>query len=176
MKTDSKVSIITACKNRVNALKVSIASWIQYDEIKEIIIVDWSSDEPINYLTKLDPRIKVVRVEGEEYFNQPQPLNLAASIATGEYIFHLDTDHMFNPYDNGIADYLPNDNEYFCGQVETKNSIQKWSEEKQSAYIDASQNLLDYKEYVTSYSPFYRYLVGMHLKMMKYVKDLIFWD
>ena len=161
MKTDSKVSIITACKNRVNALKVSIASWIQYDEIKEIIIVDWSSDEPINYLTELDPRIKVVRVEGEEYFNQPQPLNLAASIATGEYIFKLDGDHMFNPYDNGIADYLPNDNEFFCGQVETKNSIQKWSEERQTAYIDASQNLLDYKEYVTSYSPFYRYLVGM---------------
>ena len=126
MKTDPKVSIITACKNRVNALKVSIASWIQYDEIKEIIIVDWSSDEPINYLTELDPRIKVVRVEGEEYFNQPQPLNLAASIATGEYIFKLDGDHMFNPYDNGIADYLPNYNEFFCGQVETKNSIQKW--------------------------------------------------
>ena len=163
MKTDSKVSIITACKNRVNALKVSIASWIQYDSIKEIIIVDWSSDEPINYLTKLDPRIKVVRVEDKKYFNQPQPLNLAASIATGEYIFKLDSDHMFNPYDNGIGHYMPNDNEYFCGQVETKNSIQKWSEVNETAYIDASQNLEDYREYVTSYSPFYRYLVGMLL-------------
>ena len=161
MTINPNVSIITACKNRVNALKVSLSSWIQFDEVKEIIIVDWSSDEPINYLTKIDPRVKVVRVEDKKYFNQPQPLNLAAIIATGEYIFKLDGDHMFNPYDNGIKDYMPNDKQYFCGEVKTKNNIQKWSEEKQVAYIDASQPVDDYKEYVTTYSPFYRYLVGM---------------
>ena len=52
MAINPNVSIITACKNRVNSLKVSLSSWIQFDEVKEIIIVDWSSDEPINYLTK----------------------------------------------------------------------------------------------------------------------------
>ena len=161
MAINPNVSIITACKNRVNSLKVSLSSWIQFDEVKEIIIVDWSSDEPINYLTKIDPRVKVVRVEDKKYFNQPQPLNLAALIATGEYIFKLDGDHMFNPYDNGIKDYMPNDKQFFCGEVKTKNNIQKWSEEKQVAYIDASQPIDDYKEYVTTYSPFYRYLFGM---------------
>ena len=161
MAINPNVSIITACKNRVNSLKVSLSSWIQFDEVKEIIIVDWSSDEPINYLTKIDPRVKVIRVEDKKYFNQPQPLNLAALIATGEYIFKLDGDHMFNPYDNGIKDYMPNDKQFFCGEVKTKNNIQKWSEEKQVAYIDASQPIDDYKEYVTTYSPFYRYLFGM---------------
>ena len=76
------VSVICACKNRYNALRVSLNSWLAFDEIKEIIIVDWSSDEPIGHLTKIDKRIKVICVDNEKYFNQPQPLNLAASIAT----------------------------------------------------------------------------------------------
>ena len=72
------VSLITACKNRYNPLLISLQSWLLFDEVKEIIIVDWSSDDPINYLTKLDKRIKIIRVDDEQYFNQPQPLNLAA--------------------------------------------------------------------------------------------------
>jgi len=89
---NKSISIIAACKNRVDPLKVSLMSWLSFDQVKEVIIVDWSSDEPINYLTKFDSRVKVIRVDNKEYFNQPQPLNLAASIATGDYIFHLDAD------------------------------------------------------------------------------------
>ena len=74
------VSIISACKNRGKALSVSISSWIQFDEVDEIIVTDWNSDDPIDYLIKLDPRIKVITVPNEPYFNQPQPLNLAASL------------------------------------------------------------------------------------------------
>ena len=94
------VSIITACKNRVKALSVSISSWIQFNEVDEIIVTDWNSDEPIDHLTQLDSRIKVIRVLNEKYFNQPQPLNLAASIATSECLLKLDCDHILNPYFN----------------------------------------------------------------------------
>ena len=34
MAINPNVSIITACKNRVNSLKVSLSSWIQFDELK----------------------------------------------------------------------------------------------------------------------------------------------
>ena len=94
------VSVICACRDRIKPLTISLSSWLLFDQIKEIIIVDWSSKEEISHLTKLDDRIKVIRVDGEEYFNQPQPLNLAASMATGEFILKFDADHILNPYYN----------------------------------------------------------------------------
>ena len=109
------VSLITACKNRYKPLLISLQSWILFDEIKEIIIVDWNSDEPIDHLTKLDPRIKVIRVSDKEYFNQPQPLNLAASIATGDSILKFDVDHMLNPYFNFFEAYPVDSNTFVSG-------------------------------------------------------------
>jgi len=38
--TDKKISIITACKNRVDALKISLMSWLNYEEIHEVVITD----------------------------------------------------------------------------------------------------------------------------------------
>ena len=56
------VSIITACKNRSKALSISIASWIQCDEVDEIIVTDWNSDESIDHLAKRSEKIKIVSV------------------------------------------------------------------------------------------------------------------
>lgn len=162
------ISLITACKNRVDALKISLMSWLNFEKISEIIIVDWDSDESIDYLVKLDSRIKVIRVENKKYFNQPQPLNLAASVATGDYIFKVDNDHIFNPYYLNILNHLPKGKEFFCGQLELKNNIQKWSEELQASYIDTTVNREDYQEYLMSYTPFYRYLVGILLVKKEY--------
>lgn len=94
------ISVISACGNRGRALSISISSWIQFDEIDEIIVTDWNSDEPIDHLTELDSRIKIITVPNEKYFNQPQPLNLAASLAKSEYLLKLDSDTVMNPYFN----------------------------------------------------------------------------
>lgn len=99
------VSLICACKNRNKTLKVSLQSWLNFDEIKEIIIVDWSSDESLDYLTEIDPRIKIVSVPNKTFFNQPQPLNLAASLATGDSIMKFDIDYIINPYYNFFKSY-----------------------------------------------------------------------
>lgn len=92
------VSIITACRNRKKPLSISMASWIQFDEVDEVIVTDWNSDESIDHLTKLSKKIKVIKVKNEPYFNQPQPLNLAASLVESEYLLKLDCDHVLNPY------------------------------------------------------------------------------
>jgi len=99
------VSIIAACKNRRKALEISLRSWLMFEEVKEVIITDWSSDESINDLADLDSRVKIITVSDKEYFNQPQPLNLAASIATGDYILKFDVDHVLNPYYNFFETY-----------------------------------------------------------------------
>ena len=101
------ISLICACKNRDESLKVSLSSWILKEEITEIIIVDWSSDNSLSYLSEWDDRIKIITVQNQKYFNQPQPLNLAASIAKGDYILKVDTDYLFNPYYNFFDNYFP---------------------------------------------------------------------
>ena len=109
------ISVISACKNRVDALSISVSSWILFDEIDEIIIVDWNSDTPANHLTELSSKIKVVTVEKEKYFNQPQPLNLAASISTGDYILKLDSDTILNPYYNFFESHSIDETSFFTG-------------------------------------------------------------
>jgi len=115
------VSIISACKNRGKALSVAISSWIQFDEVDEIIVTDWNSDDPIDHLTKLDSRIKVISVPNEPYFNQPQPLNLAASLTRNEYILKLDSDTIMNPYFNFFDYHKIDDKSFLTGTDEDWN-------------------------------------------------------
>jgi len=112
-----KVSIICACKNRAEPLYASIKSWLLKKEICEVIIVDWSSDESISDIINLDSRIKVIRVNGEKYFNMSEPLNLAASVATGDALLTMATDYFFNPYDeyNFFKRYPIDDTSFVCG-------------------------------------------------------------
>lgn len=121
MKTNNKISLICACKNRIKPLLISLASWLLVDEIVEIIIVDWNSDEPIDYITNLDPKIKVVRVSDQEFFNQPQPLNLALKLCTQESVIKVDSDHVFNPYWNFFDRYMVDDNSFVCGDPNISN-------------------------------------------------------
>ena len=112
------ISIISACGNRGKALSISIASWIQFDEVDEIIVTDWNSDEPIDHLTELDSRIKIITVPNEKYFNQPQPLNLAASLVNSEYILKLDSDTVMNPYFNFFDNHTIDNESFLSGTDE----------------------------------------------------------
>jgi glycosyltransferase involved in cell wall biosynthesis len=124
-----KVSIICACKNREKPLYASIGSWLLKKEVHEVIIVDWSSNEPLHPLTKLDSRVKVIRVDGEKYFNMPEPLNLAASVATGDALLTMATDYFFNPYaEYNFFDAYPIDDKTFIGGTDTTLSGRLYGE------------------------------------------------
>jgi FkbM family methyltransferase len=155
------ISVICACKNRKEPLQVSLNSWLQFEEIKEIIIVDWNSDIPLNYLTNLDKRIKVIRVSDKKYFNQPQPLNLAASIATGDYILKLDSDYLINPYFNFIEKYFPGENCFTSGNHDYKSPEKI---DKNSGFVVVDYDKMDINElktYCESYSSYFKYLTGL---------------
>lgn len=109
------VSIITACKNRSKALAMSMASWMQLDEVDEIIVTNWNSDSSIDHLTILSEKVKIINVKDEPYFNQPQPLNLAASLVKSEYILKLDCDHILNPYFNFFEFHTIKENSFITG-------------------------------------------------------------
>lgn len=71
------ISAIVSCMNRLENLKVSLDSWIGCDFISEIVVVDWSSTQPItaNDLTTSN-KIKIVRVENQSQFSLAKSLNV----------------------------------------------------------------------------------------------------
>ena len=95
-----KIGIVTACMNRENMLNVSLQSWLNFEEISEIIIVDWSSKNSLKKLETIDERIKVIRVEEKEYFNIGKAFNIGFKNATAEKILKMDVDYILNPYFN----------------------------------------------------------------------------
>jgi hypothetical protein len=163
------VSLICACKNRKRALYVSLASWLLCDEIKEIIVVDWSSDsdQTLNEISELDDRIKIINVLNEKYFNLPHPLNLAASFATQDYILKVDCDYVFNPYHNFFESYSVDENSFVSGHSNLKNP-EKYNEEWGITTIKKNElDIFQIRDYVNCYSPFYIYLKGMLLVSRK---------
>lgn len=154
------VSIICACKNRYEALKISLNSWVMFDEVKEIIIVDWSSDNLITDLLKLDNRIKIIRVDDKKYFNLSHPLNLAASLTTGDYILKLDCDYIINPYYNFFENYKIDDNSFATG-VPVHKSPEFLDENGNCKVNYSSMSVDELCDYVNSYSHYFKYLKGL---------------
>jgi hypothetical protein len=153
------VSIICACKNREESLRISLQSWLCFDQIKEIIIVDWNSDKSLTHLTSIDNRIKVVRVDGEKYFNLSQPLNLASKFVTGDYILKLDCDYILNPYHSFFKNYSIDEKSFISGNHNTK-SYEYWNGEGYGIDL-ASMHIVDIYNYVVTYTHYFKYLKGM---------------
>jgi FkbM family methyltransferase len=146
--------------NRNEPLQIALTSWLLKKEITEIIIVDWSSDEALAPLSKLDKRIKVITVPNQKYFNQPQPLNLAASIATGDYILKVDCDYIFNPYYNFFETYQIDENSFVSGNHSMSKNYEYFN--GVSYVIDkASMTIAEITEYLSAYNPIFRYLIGL---------------
>jgi len=122
-RNNCKVSIICACKNRYYPLKISLNSWTNFDQINEIIVVDWNSSESLEKLALIDNRIKIIRVENENYFNQPQPLNLASKLVTSRFLLKMDVDYILNPYYNFFDHYKIVDKNFVYGPCNIEDKI-----------------------------------------------------
>lgn len=86
-------SIVTACMNRNSNLKKAIPSWLDLP-VDEIIIVDWSSDEPVKETLKdiNDKRIKIIRVEKEKKWVLTYAFNVGLRFARYKSVIKLDAD------------------------------------------------------------------------------------
>ncbi len=97
-KKKDTTGIVCAAMNRESILRVSLSSWLQCKGVSEIVIVDWSSQNSLKYLEDLDPKIKVVRVEDQKYFNLGKAYNLGFNNSSCDKILKLDVDYIINPY------------------------------------------------------------------------------
>jgi hypothetical protein len=96
------ISAVISSMNRTDRLIQMLPSWAKIEKIKDIVIVDWSSKEPIienenikNILNKYD-KIKIIRVENQKYFHLSKSYNVGIQFTdpTNEILLKLDVDYV----------------------------------------------------------------------------------
>jgi len=92
------ISCIISVMNRTKQLEQILPTWTNIPEIKDFVIVDWSSNEPIiespiiKNETYKNKNIKIIRVENEKFFYRCLAWNLASKYIDNEIILKLDAD------------------------------------------------------------------------------------
>ena len=90
------VSVVTSARNRTENLLRALPTWLACPEVDEVVIVDWTSDEPVRAaLTAAglsDPRIRVLRVEGEPRWVLSTAFNAGFRAASRDTILKADAD------------------------------------------------------------------------------------
>jgi glycosyltransferase involved in cell wall biosynthesis len=93
------ISVVCGCMDRDQMLRQALPSWLAMPEIDEVVIVDWSSTHPVRRALApiADPRVNVVRVEGQRRWNASKSHNLGIRVASGEVLLRLDSDYVLEP-------------------------------------------------------------------------------
>jgi hypothetical protein len=88
------ISLFTAVKNRAETLEEALATWVKHDEIDEIIIVDWGSDESLTPLVSKyqNGKIFLAVVENQQKWILSLAYNLAARLTTRSMLLKMDAD------------------------------------------------------------------------------------
>lgn len=98
---ETGISVVTCAMNRTKNLLSALKSWIGFSEISEIVIVDWSSDVPIDKSLRDhgidDPRIRILRVEGEPRWILSYAFNVGFRAARFDKILKVDADLLLMP-------------------------------------------------------------------------------
>jgi hypothetical protein len=87
------LSIVTVCMNRSHHLLQSAPRVAALPRHTEHLVVDWSSLQPLRReQLPPDPRLRLLRVEGEREWNLCRAYNFAVAQSRGEVILKLDAD------------------------------------------------------------------------------------
>lgn len=90
------ISLVTCAMNRSENLVRALPSWLAHDEISEVVIIDWSSDQPVAQALAAaglaDRRIRIIRVEGEPRWILSYAFNLGFRLARFDTILKADAD------------------------------------------------------------------------------------
>lgn len=98
------MTIVTAVMNRSEILRGTLTNWVALDFIDEIIVVDWSSEEPFVYG---HDKVKVYRVEGEPQWSAGPAFNLAVSLTDSDVVMKSDVDYVFDERIKKFLDLAP---------------------------------------------------------------------
>jgi hypothetical protein len=147
------VSLVTCCMNRNENMVKALPSWIANHGIDEILIVDWSSKEPVRqYLDErnfTDERIKVVRVDDQPKWILSYAFNLGFRLASYDTILKTDADIIVK--EDFFEKNKLSGNEFIAGDWRIAEAGQ---EHINGFFYLSRQNLMKVKgfnEYITTY-------------------------
>lgn len=122
---DPLFSGIVAVKDRTERLCVMLPSWLKCNKIFDFVVVDWSSkipiveDERIEKLMEHYPRLKIIRVENQDYFYRCKALNLARSCTSPNSAILLKLDADYISIDHGWMTPLDGNNLWYNQKLKT---------------------------------------------------------
>ena len=92
------ISLFTAIRNRKKTLEAALKTWVTHEQIDEIIIVDWDSDESLVPLINdlRDERIVLVIAKQQKRWIQTRAFNLGARFSSRNKIIKIDGDIKLN--------------------------------------------------------------------------------
>lgn len=137
----AEISLITRFMNRLSFIEKALPTWLKipYDEI---IIVDWNSKEDILPLVNSldDPRIKIIRVPDQKYFNAGAAWNTGIKAARNKFINTVDCDILTDPRMLENIDFDKTDCFYtsidHIGGIKGTSFYPKYMWEKINGYVE----------------------------------------
>ena len=147
------VSIVTCAMNRTDNLLRVLRTWLPHEQVREIIIVDWSSGCPI--ATSLvehgisDPQIRVIRADAEPRWILTYAFNLGFRFARYDKIIKIDaditlSDSFFDKCDLGTDEFL-------AGSWEAAKPGQQYINGFLYVRSEHLACVMGYNEYLTTY-------------------------
>jgi hypothetical protein len=90
------ISMYVHLMNRNKNVSRNLANWLELD-FDELILLDWSSGVKVATLPDIfdDPRVRVVRVDGQTKFIRTLAQNLATQMCRNQRVFKCDSDVIF---------------------------------------------------------------------------------
>jgi len=96
------ISAVISSMNRTDRLIRILPTWAKIDEITDIVVVDWSSKDPISEYKNIQEilknfnKIKIVRVDGQKYFHLGKSYNLGYQFTDekNKILLKLDVDYL----------------------------------------------------------------------------------
>lgn len=86
--------------NRTDRIVSCLSSWLNFDNINDIVLVDWSSkknileDQTVNDCIKNNSIINLIRIDNEKYFSQSKAYNVAIKNTINDNVLKIDIDHI----------------------------------------------------------------------------------
>jgi hypothetical protein len=87
------LTVVTVCMNRREHLLCTAPVLARWAWHAEHLVIDWSSEQPLRREElPADPRLRLLRVEGEQAWNPSRAYNFACSQARRAWLLRLDAD------------------------------------------------------------------------------------
>jgi hypothetical protein len=89
------ITITCGVRDRTDHLRESLPTWLACKEVSQVLLVDWSSKDPL--VLPDDHRVVLCRVEGQARWHHSKCHNLEIRLAGSPSILRLDADHVLAP-------------------------------------------------------------------------------